>query len=376
MDDLYEMILSNNDADLKPIISLVWKLIKLNYIESVVSIDDVSSFANDFFYGINDKEQLNRFRNNLIKIKNNVLTLDSVKSNKQSVITELKSLIEKLNEKRNLRLNEIISDGVIDKENLQFAIDFFYDEDHIMEELLALRSERDDLSLIQETDELLNNIKDMRSLILHKLDEIDALFIDDKKPKKIHVINYFRWLRKRNENYFKQEEILSEICSIIENGSHKKENINLKYYCYEELTRLGFNYEQMKRLNMKGKTKKMFCDLRDELIVEYDIIIRYIEDFINSIHVSSVHIDNQQHLKRLSAFLDNRCNNYVSYIINNIKRSEKSKHNTLFFKVILILRFIENSQCTIDNLYNHSLDESIKLSGSVISEFSELGFGK
>ena len=346
--------------ELKEIIDTIKKLIKIIYIERIISTKDIDEIESinpeqiNMNISKNHKRLLIEYKENLEQIKKISTIQNLLKHNKKELIEQIKKQIETLNEKHFLRLKEIIQNEKINKEALSFAIELLENENKIKPLIKQIREEKDELTEIAETNVFLRNLIKNKKRISILLDEINEA---NSKNETTSVLNIIKFIKLKKEKKKTKEEKIQELINVIYEDYGEKENYELKIYCFEKLTNIKIIYDKINVSKPEEFNIENCKKIKNQLEKEFNIIINYIKEQLKDKKVKYVKIPNQICDKKLKEYVYRRQNNYVYYIINIINPN-KNKENTLFYKIINLLRIVEQIENNNYNLIDDLMPKS------------------
>lgn len=308
------------NKDFEKIIIITKELLNVIYIEQTITLEQI----------INQK---NPSLSNQLKI---------LRATKKTLIKKLKQEIININDNHHLKLNEIISDKMINRNDLNFAINLLYNDEKIYCEIRAVKDYKEKHVQIKNIECLIKNINELKKQIIEILTEILEIRTKNRKPRKLKIIKYIKWLKNNKQNNQIIEEKIIEIKKLIHESDIKRQDEALKEYCTMKLTNIKEIIEQIKNIMPTDLTEEKCIYIIEQLQIGYKKVDNYIKHVLTKKKQELVKVRlniNLQQQKINEIMYPN--NNYVWYMIQGTFSKEENKQDTLLAKTLLIIKLID-----------------------------------
>ena len=275
----------------------------------------------------NSKKHLNLIN----KYKENIKKLNNFKNqNIESLKIDIYNSINEINEKQRFRLNDIINNKFINKQNLNIALKLIYDN-------------KDIINKIKEQKNILNEIKNINSDIKDKEEtknKINKILseIKELESKNINPLNIFKSIKLKKQIETKINEletlITKQKIQVISLNEHKQTIKHLDKLLRDIKENKDFNQNETQ---INQLYKKEIEDLKQKKA---------------KIEKNKIETNDNYLSEKLNEYIYDKKSNYISYIIDYIINNQDDKKPQIFIQLLLIINLLNN----LDNYYTISLE--------------------
>ena len=275
----------------------------------------------------NSKKHLNLIN----EYKENIKKLNNFKNqNIESLKIDIYNSINEINEKHRFRLNDIINNQNINKQNLNIALKLIYDN-------------KDIINKIKEQKNILNEIKNINSDIKDKEEtknKINKILseIKELESKNINPLNIFKSIKLKKQIETKINEletlITKQKIQVISLNEHKQ------------------TIKHLDKLLRDIKENKDFNQNETQINQLYNEEIEDLKQKKAKIEKNKIETHDNYLNEKLNEYIYDKKNNYISYIIDYIINNQDDKKPQIFIQLLLIINLLNN----LDNYYINSLE--------------------
>ena len=267
---------------------------------------------------------INEYKENIKKLNN------FKKQNIESLKIDIYNSINEINEKHRFRLNDIINNKFINKQNLNIALKLIYDNEDI-------------INKIKEQKNILNEIKNINSDIKDKEEtknKINKILseIKELESKNINPLNIFKSIKLKKQIETKINEletlITKQKIQVISLNEHKQTIKHLDKLLRDIKENKDFNQNETQ---INQLYKKEIEDLKQKKA---------------KIEKNKIETNDNYLSEKLNEYIYDKKSNYISYIIDYIINNQDDKKPQIFIQLLLIINLLNN----LDNYYTISLE--------------------
>lgn len=315
------------NEDYEKIIRLVKILLKTIYVENILLL------------------------NNEKNTKKNIIILNKAKKH---IIKKITKEILNISKNYHLKINGLIKNNEIKKEEIEFALDLIYHNEKTYKEIEKIKKYKSEQYIIDNINALILNINEIKVIISNKLNEIIDINKQNIKPSKLKIIKYIKWLLKNKDNKKQIKNKQNEILKTIHVYNLKRKDVNLKIYCFKELTNIQEIYDELKTLRVEELTEKKCIYIKQQLNIGYNKSLKYIKKVLGAKKkdLTKLRQSCKLHQEKINDIVYNNNNSYIWYITQSSIAKTQNIKETLLVKIILILKLISEIEKNNLNIFD------------------------
>lgn len=289
--------------------------------------------------------------------------LEKIKHAKTTIINKLKEEINAIsNNHHQYRLNGIINGKEINKNNLDFALELLYHNKEAYSEIEEIRKYAKQHNNINNAKKIIEDINKSNNQIINMLGTIIEKLDIENKPKKINIIKYIKWKKENNKKAKTIDEYIEKIKKEIEKVEKLNRNEVIREYGIDTLENIEKTYEQIKNSTKKNITKNICIYMKNQLEQGFKKTEKKIKTTFETKNKELINIRlnrtiHQQIINKIM-YSDN---DYIRYMTQSVFSKEKNQKETLFARILLIIKLIdlvENNEIDIYDMQNK--EEEVK----------------